>query len=81
MILSRGEAVKNAVADLRLEGLAPSSGARRILEQFVQGDLTEEQLLSRALLYLAKFKTKTIPVTCSVCHKGIMECTCSDGYI
>jgi len=43
--LRRREAVQNALTDLRLEGLAPSANARRDLEQFVCGDLTEEQLL------------------------------------
>ena len=47
--LLRREAVENAVADLRLEGLTPSSDAQHLFEQFVQGDLTEEQLLSAIL--------------------------------
>src|SRR5271169_1037725 len=44
--LLRREAVENAVADLRLEGLAPTADARLLFEQFVQGDLTEEQLVN-----------------------------------
>jgi len=43
------EAVENAVADLRLEGLAPTPDARLLFEQFVQGDLTEEQLVNAIL--------------------------------
>jgi hypothetical protein len=41
--------VENAVADLRLEGLAPTAGAQLLFEQFVQGDLTEEQLVNAVL--------------------------------
>ena len=47
--LLRREAVENAVADLRLEGLAPTADARLLFEQFVQGDLTEEQLVNAIL--------------------------------
>jgi hypothetical protein len=47
--LLRRDAVENAVADLRLEGLAPSADARLVFERFVQGDLTEEQLVSAVL--------------------------------
>ena len=47
--LLRREAVENAVADLRLEGLAPTADARHLCEQFVQGDLTEEQLVNAIL--------------------------------
>ena len=47
--LLRREAVENAVADLRLEGLAPTGDARLLFEQFVQGDLTEEQLVNAIL--------------------------------
>ena len=47
--LLRREAVENAVADLRLEGLAPTVDARLLFEQFVQGDLTEEQLVNAIL--------------------------------
>jgi hypothetical protein len=43
--LLRRKAVENAVADLRLEGLAPPADARLLFEQFVQGELTEEQLV------------------------------------
>jgi hypothetical protein len=47
--LLRRKAVDNAVTDLRLEGLAPSADARLFFEQFIQGDLTEEQLVSAVL--------------------------------
>jgi Antitoxin VbhA len=47
--LLRREAVENAVADLRLEGLAPTADAVLIFEQFVQGELTEEQLVNAVL--------------------------------
>lgn len=47
--LLRREAVENAVADLRLEGLAPTPDARLFFEKFVQGDLTEEQLVNAIL--------------------------------
>ena len=47
--LLRPEAVENAVADLRLEGLAPTADAQLLFEQFVQGDLTEEQLVNAVL--------------------------------
>jgi hypothetical protein len=41
--------VENAIADLRLEGLAPTDDARLLFEHFVQGDLTEDQLVSAVL--------------------------------
>lgn len=47
--LLRREAVENAVADLRLEGLAPTADAQLLFEQFVQGDLTEEQVVNAVL--------------------------------
>jgi len=47
--LLRREAVENAVADLRLEGLAPTAEARLLFEQFVKGELTEEQLVNAVL--------------------------------
>lgn len=46
--LLRREAVDNAITDLRLEGLAPSAQVRLALERFVQGDLSDEELLSSA---------------------------------
>jgi len=45
----RREAVDNAVADLRLEGLAPTADARLQFERFIQGDLTGEQLVNAIL--------------------------------
>jgi hypothetical protein len=47
--LLRREAVENAIADLRLEGLAPTADARLFFERFVQGELTEEQLANAIL--------------------------------
>jgi len=41
--------VDSAVADLRLEGLSPSADAQLFFEQFIQGDLTEEQLVIAVL--------------------------------
>jgi hypothetical protein len=41
--------VENAVSDLRLEGLVPTADAQLFFEQFVQGDLTEEQLVIAVL--------------------------------
>lgn len=47
--LLRREAVENAMADLRLEGLAPTADARLLFKQFVQGELTEEQMVNAIL--------------------------------
>ena len=47
--LLRREAVDNAINDLRLEGLAPSAEVKLALERFVQGDLSDEELLSSTL--------------------------------
>ena len=47
--LLRREAVENAVADLRLEGLAPTADAQILFEQFVLGDLSEDQLINAVL--------------------------------
>jgi hypothetical protein len=47
--LLRRKAVDDAVADLRLEGLAPTADAQLFFEQFVQGNLTEEQLVTAVL--------------------------------
>lgn len=44
--LVRREAVENAVADLRLEGLTPTDDARLLFDQFVQGELSEDQLVN-----------------------------------
>jgi hypothetical protein len=37
------------MADLRLEGLAPTADARLLFEQFVQGELTEERVVNAIL--------------------------------
>ena len=47
--LLRREAVENSIADLRLEGLAPTADAQLLFEQFIQGELTEEQLVNAIL--------------------------------
>lgn len=47
--LLRREAVENAIADLRLEGLVTSSEVREMFDRFVQGDLTHQQLLDAVL--------------------------------
>lgn len=47
--LLRREAVENAVADLRLEGLGATTDVRLVLQQFVQGELSEEQLVRTVL--------------------------------
>jgi hypothetical protein len=48
-VLLRHEAVENALADLRLEGLAPSVEATLVLERFIQGQFNEEELVSAIL--------------------------------
>ena len=47
--LLRREAVGNAVADLRLEGLAPAANVQLLFQRFIEGDLTEEQLINAVL--------------------------------
>jgi hypothetical protein len=47
--LLRRKAVGQAVADLRLEGLAPPADARLLFGKFVQGELTEEQFVDAVL--------------------------------
>jgi hypothetical protein len=47
--LLRREAVGNAVADLRLEGLAPAADVQLLFQRFIEGDLTEEQLVNAVL--------------------------------
>lgn len=47
--LLRREAVDNALADLRLEGLAPSAAVQALFLQFIDGDLTESELLHSVL--------------------------------
>jgi len=47
--LQRRQAFEDAIANHRLEGLAPSAEARLLFEQFVEGELTEEQLMNAVL--------------------------------
>lgn len=47
--LLRQEALDNAISDLRLEGLAPTAEVLALCERFVQGELTEEQLVSAVI--------------------------------
>jgi Antitoxin VbhA len=47
--LLRREAVENAVADLRLEGLAPTSDALLLFERYVSGELTDQDLVNAVL--------------------------------
>ena len=47
--LLRHEAVENALADLRLEGLTPSSRAMLLFERYVVGELTDQDLLNAIL--------------------------------
>lgn len=42
----RRDAVDNAITDLRLEGLAPSNHVRQLLERFIEGELTRDELVS-----------------------------------
>lgn len=47
--LLRHEAVENALADLRLEGLTPTSDAQLLFERYVNGELTDEDLVNAIL--------------------------------
>lgn len=47
--LLRHEAVENALADLRLEGLTPSPEATALLNRYIAGELSEQDLLSAIL--------------------------------
>ena len=47
--LLRREAVASAVADLRLEGLAPTARVLSLLDRYIQGELTEEELISSVI--------------------------------
>ena len=47
--LLRREAVENALADLRLEGLTPTSEALLLFERYVKGELTDRDLVSAVL--------------------------------
>jgi len=45
----RREAVENALADLRLEGLTPTSEALLLFESYVSGELTDRNLVNAIL--------------------------------
>jgi Antitoxin VbhA len=47
--LLRHEAVENALADLRLEGLTPSSEALLLFERYVNGAVTDQDLVNAIL--------------------------------
>ena len=47
--LLRREAVENALADLRLEGLTPTSEALLLFERYVNGELTDRDLVNAIL--------------------------------
>ena len=47
--LLRHEAVENALADLRLEGLTPTPEAQVLFERYVKGELTDRDLVSAIL--------------------------------
>ena len=47
--LCRREAVTNAIADLRLEGLAPTARVETLFDMFVAGELGEQQLIAAVL--------------------------------
>ena len=42
--MQRENAVKNSLASVRMEGLEPSADAKAIFQQFVDGELTSEQM-------------------------------------
>lgn len=46
---ARQEAVKNALADLRIEGLTPSEHVRCLLEEFVAGHVSVLELYNNLL--------------------------------
>jgi hypothetical protein len=48
-VLLRREAAENAIADLRLEGLAPSENVLALLNKFIQGELTGEELVGAVI--------------------------------
>ena len=47
--LLRREAVENALADLRLEGLTPTSEALLLFDRYVNGELTDRDLVNAIL--------------------------------
>lgn len=47
--LLRHEAVENALADLRLEGLTPSYEATAVFERYITSELTDQGLVNAIL--------------------------------
>lgn len=47
--LLRHEAVENALADLRLEGLTPSAEAKLLFERYISGELRDQDLVNAIL--------------------------------
>jgi hypothetical protein len=47
--LLRRESVENTLADLRLEGLTPTSEALLLFERYVNGELTDRDLVNAIL--------------------------------
>jgi hypothetical protein len=45
----RHEAVENALTDIRLEGLATTPEARLLFERYVNGELTDQDLVNAIL--------------------------------
>lgn len=44
--LLRHEAVENALTDLRLEGLAPTREAQLLFERYINGEVTDQDLVN-----------------------------------
>lgn len=44
--LLRHEAVENALADLRLEGLTPRAETKLLFERYISGELTDQDLVN-----------------------------------
>lgn len=40
----RAEEIENALASVRLEGLEPSDGTKRIFQRYVDGELTADEM-------------------------------------
>jgi uncharacterized membrane protein len=47
--LLRQEAIENALADLRLEGLVATSEAQLLFERYAKGELTDRELVNAIL--------------------------------
>jgi hypothetical protein len=41
---SRAREVENALASVRMEGLEPSDGAKKIFQRYVEGELTSDEM-------------------------------------